>query len=59
MKTRIIHKYEGGKSFSAIAREFGFLVSAVNTFIKDATHIEELENFIFHLIHAFSTALYY
>jgi hypothetical protein len=48
MKIRIICKYEGGQSLSAL-----------NTIVKDAAHIRQLVNFIFHLIHIFCTAQYY
>jgi hypothetical protein len=41
MKIRIIHKYEGGQSLSAISRELGFAVSTVNTIVKDAARIKE------------------
>jgi transposase-like protein len=41
MKTKIIRKYEGGQSLSAVARELGFAVSTVNTIVKDAARIKE------------------
>jgi hypothetical protein len=41
MKTRMIHKYEGGKNVSAIACELGFALSTVNTIMKDAARIKE------------------
>jgi hypothetical protein len=36
MKTRMICKYDGGHSLSAITRELGLAVSTENTFVKDA-----------------------
>jgi transposase-like protein len=41
MKIRIIRKYEGGQSLTAISRELGFAVSTVNTIVKDAARIKE------------------
>jgi hypothetical protein len=37
----MICKYEGRQSLSGIAREPGFVVSTVNTMVKDAACIEE------------------
>jgi hypothetical protein len=39
MKIRMISKYECGQSLSATACELGFVVSTVNTVLKDITHI--------------------
>jgi hypothetical protein len=41
MKIRIICKYEGRQSLSAIAHELGFAISTVNTIFKDAACIIE------------------
>jgi hypothetical protein len=50
MKIRMIHKYEGGQSLSAIAHELSFVVSTVNPAVKDAPHVKKHVSFIFHLI---------
>nr|XP_023648729.1 tigger transposable element-derived protein 1-like isoform X2 [Paramormyrops kingsleyae] len=41
LKMKIIRKYEGGQSLSAIAREFGLAVSTINTIVKDAARIKQ------------------
>jgi transposase-like protein len=41
MKIKMIKKYEGGQSLSAIARELGLSASTVNTTVKDADRIKE------------------
>jgi hypothetical protein len=41
LKLRMIRKYEGGQSLSAIARELVLAVSTVNTIVKDAFRIKE------------------
>jgi hypothetical protein len=41
IKIRMIHKYVGEQSLSAIAFELDFLVLTMNTFVKDAARIKE------------------
>jgi hypothetical protein len=49
----MICKYEGGQSLSAIAHEIGLAVSTVKTIMKDASHIKEHVNAVFHLIYIY------
>jgi hypothetical protein len=51
MEINMLHKYERGQSLSAIVLEFGFAVTTVITVVKDAAHMKEHMNFIFHLMH--------
>jgi hypothetical protein len=39
MKIRLLCKYEGGKSLSAVSLELGFAISTVNTTVKDAAYV--------------------
>jgi hypothetical protein len=48
-KIPVIHKYECEQSMSAIACEPGFVVSTLNTTMKDIAHIKEHVNFTFHV----------
>jgi hypothetical protein len=41
LKLRMIRKYEGGQSLSAIAGELSAVVSTVNTIVKDASRIKK------------------
>jgi hypothetical protein len=40
MKIRMISKYENGQNVSATACEHGFVVSTMNTILKDPTHMK-------------------
>jgi hypothetical protein len=41
MKIRIIYKYKGGQTLSAIACEHDFSASTINTIMKDAARMKE------------------
>jgi hypothetical protein len=41
VKVRMVYKCESGKRISAVPPELGFMVSALNSIIKDAVHIKE------------------
>jgi hypothetical protein len=37
----MIHKCEGGESLSAAVHEFSFMISAMNSIVKDAARIKD------------------
>jgi hypothetical protein len=41
MKIRMVHRYECGQILFAISCVLGFMVSTVNTIVKDAAHMKE------------------
>jgi hypothetical protein len=71
MNIRMVRKYEHGQSLSSVACKLGFVLSAMNTIMKDVACMKEHINFNFHLMayvcrlvqylicQSFITSLYY